>query len=108
MTMRISQLQRAMPRAYVEVSREDAAALGVRTGELVKLVSRRGTLVLPAWIDGRGKCPKGHLFIPFFDEKLLANLLTLDAHCPFSKQPDYKKCAVRLVKVGANNGTKGA
>jgi len=24
------------------------------------------------------------------------NQVTLDAHDPFSKQPDYKKCAVRL------------
>ncbi|MFO0880690.1 MAG: molybdopterin-dependent oxidoreductase [Gemmataceae bacterium] len=101
MTMRVPQLQRAMPRAYVEVSREDALELSVQTGELVKLETRRGTLVLPAWIDGRGRCPKGHLFIPFFDEKLLCNLLTLDAYDPFSKQPDYKKCAARLVKVGA-------
>jgi nitrate reductase NapA len=101
MTMRVPQLQRAMPRAYVEVSREDAQELNVRTGELVRLETRRGTLVLPAWIDGRGRCPRGHLFIPFFDEKLLCNLLTLDAHDPFSKQPDYKKCAARLVKVGA-------
>ena len=52
-------------------------------------------------IDGRGRCPKGHLFVPFFDETKLINRLTLEAHCPFSKQPDYKKCAVRLVKVSA-------
>lgn len=99
MTMRVPQLRRAMPRAYVEVSRDDASELGVRTGDLVKVQTRRGELTLPAWVDGRGKCPKGHLFIPFFDESLLCNLLTLEAHCPFSKQPDYKKCAARLSKV---------
>lgn len=103
MTMRIPQLRRAMPGSYVEVSREDAGQLGIKTGDHVRLESRRGTLTLPAWIDGRGKCPPGHLFIPFFDEKLLCNLLTLEAHCPYSKQPDYKKCAVRMVK--ANQAT---
>jgi nitrate reductase NapA len=100
MTMRVPQLRRAMPRAYAEVSREDAADIGVETGDLVKLETRRGSLVLPAWVDGRGRCPKGHVFVPFFDEKLPVNLLTLDAHDPFSKQPDYKKCAVRLTKAG--------
>jgi len=110
MTMRIPQLRRAMPRAYAEVSREDAAAAGVKTGDLVRLETRRGSLVLPAWVDGRGRCPKGHVFVPFFDETLLINLLTLDAHDPFSKQPDYKKCAVRMSKAGPSEkpGNGGA
>jgi nitrate reductase (cytochrome) len=108
MTMRVPQLRRAMPRAYAEISREDAAAAGVKTGDLVKLETRRGALVLPAWVDGRGRCPKGHVFVPFFDEKLLINLLTLEAHDPFSKQPDYKKCAVRLTKAGADDRIGGA
>jgi nitrate reductase NapA len=101
MTRRVPQLKRAMPAAYVEVSREDAAAIGVKTGDRVRLETRRGTLELPVWIDGRGRCPKGHVFVPFFDETKLINRLTLEAYCPFSKEPDYKKCAVRLVKVNA-------
>ena len=35
----------------------------------------------------------------FFDDALLVNLLTLDAMDNISKQPDYKKCAVRLERV---------
>jgi nitrate reductase (cytochrome) len=101
MTGRVPQLKQAMPGAYVEVSRDDAAALGVKTGDRVRLETRRGSLELTAWIDGRGKCPKGHVFVPFFDETKLINRLTLEAHCPFSKEPDYKKCAVRIVKVSA-------
>ncbi|HVK16159.1 MAG TPA: molybdopterin-dependent oxidoreductase [Fimbriiglobus sp.] len=103
MTMRVPQLRRAMPRAYAEISREDAGDIGVKTGDLVVLETRRGKLTLPAWVDGRGKCPPGHVFVPFFDEKLLINLITLDAHDPFSKQPDYKKCAVRVTKAGPTN-----
>jgi nitrate reductase NapA len=34
--------------------------------------------------------------VPFFDENIPINDLTLDAYDPFSKQPDYKKCAARL------------
>ena len=100
MTMRVPQLQRAMPSAYVEVNVEDARRLGIQNGEQIKLQTRRGELYLPAWIDGRGRCPPGHLFVPFFDEHLLVNELTLDETCPFSKEPDYKKCAARIAKVG--------
>ena len=99
MTMRIPPLRRAMPSAYVEINVDDAKRLGIRSGEQVKLQTRRGELVLAAWIDGRGSCPPGHLFVPFFDERKLINRLTLEAHCPFSKEPDYKKCAARVTKV---------
>jgi nitrate reductase NapA len=99
MTMRIPQLRQAMPNAYVELNREDAVRLGVQNGDAVLLESRRGKLRLPAWIDGRGAPPRGSVFVPFFDERLLINQLTLEAHCPFSKEPDYKKCAVRVSRA---------
>lgn len=99
MTGRIPPLRAAMPRAYAELHREDARRLGITNGELVVVESRRGSLQLPCWIDGRGSPPQGSVFVPFFDERLLVNELTLDAHDPFSKQPDYKKCAVRVRRV---------
>lgn len=103
LTMRIPQLQRSMPQSYVEVNREDAKKLGIQDGEIVTIETRRGRIDLPAWIDGRGSPPSGTLFVPFFDERRLINELTLDAHDPFSKQPDYKKCAARLKRraIGA-------
>ena len=101
MTMRIPPLRRAMPSSYVEINIDDAKRLGIRNGEQVKLQTRRGELTITAWIDGRGSCPPGHLFVPFFDERKLINELTLEAHCPFSKEPDYKKCAARVLKVSS-------
>ncbi len=98
MTMRIPQLHRAMPQAYVEINRDDARRLRIQSGDVVTLESRRGKLDLPAWVDGRGSPVPGSVFVPFFDETLLINRLTLEAHDPFSKQPDYKKCAVKLTK----------
>ena len=97
--MRIPQLRRSMPGAYVELNPEDASELGISNGEFVLLETRRGELKLPAWIDGRGLPPKGTVFVPFFDETRMINDLTLDEHDPFSKQPDYKKCAARVSKV---------
>lgn len=99
MTMRIPTLRRAMPSTYVEINRQDAARLGIKNGEKIQVQTRRGKIELIAWIDGRASCPPGHLFVPFFDERKLINELTLDAHCPFSKQPDYKKCAARIVRM---------
>jgi nitrate reductase NapA len=43
--------------------------------------------------------PPGLVFVPWFDENVLINKLTLDATCPISKETDYKKCAVRARKV---------
>lgn len=100
MTRRLSPLNRAMPTAYVEMHADDARDLNVRQGESVVIESRRGITELPVWIDGRGRPPRGSLFVPFFDETKLINNCTLEAHDPFSKQPDYKKCAVRVTKLG--------
>jgi nitrate reductase NapA len=99
MTRRVSVLHQAVPNSYVELHPDDAEELNIRTGDKVKLISRRGSLVLPASIDERGKPTRGQVFVPFFDEELLINELTLDAFCPISKQPDYKKCAVKVEKV---------
>jgi nitrate reductase NapA len=104
LTLRMRPLRRAMPGAYVELHPDDAIPLGVQSGQLVVVETRRGNLTLPAWLDGRGAPERGSIFIPFFDEQKLVNLLTLEAHDPFSKQPDYKKCAARVRRAPAGAG----
>ncbi|NUN52772.1 MAG: molybdopterin-dependent oxidoreductase, partial [Planctomycetaceae bacterium] len=99
MTRRVKQLHQAVPGAYVELNRADAAALGVKTGDRVRVVSRRGQVELPAMVDGRGKPVKGSVFVPFFDESILVNRVTLDSMCNISKEPDFKKCAVRVERI---------
>jgi nitrate reductase (cytochrome) len=99
MTRRVPVLHGAMPSSYVEVNEDDAASLGIVEGSDVKISSRRGSITMKAVINGRGAPPKGMVFVPFFDEKYLINEVTLDAFCPISKQPDYKKCAVKLEKA---------
>ena len=99
MTRRIPILHRAVPSSYVEVNPDDAVALGIVNGGQVKIISRRGSVVMKASINGRGNPPRGMVFVPFFDEKYLINEVTLDAFCPISKQPDYKKCAVKLERA---------
>jgi nitrate reductase NapA len=99
MTRRVKELHQAMPEAYVELNRADADRLGLKSGDKVRLASRRGAVDLPVRIDGRGRPVEGSVFVPFFDEHRLANLLTLDAMDNLSKEPDYKKCAVRLERL---------
>ena len=99
MTRRVSQLARAVPNAYVELHPEDAKELGVRNGDLVRVESRRGSVEMPAWVNGRGRPPRGTVFAPFFDQSMPVNKVTFDAHDPFSKQPDYKKCSVKITRV---------
>ncbi|HKB07006.1 MAG TPA: molybdopterin-dependent oxidoreductase, partial [Candidatus Polarisedimenticolia bacterium] len=99
MTRRIPELYRAVPEAYVEIHPEDARALAITDGNPVRVVSRRGVCVLPASINGRSIPRRGLVFVPFFDESRLINDVTLDAYCPISREPDYKKCAVRLEKA---------
>ena len=99
MTRRIPILHKAVPEAYVEINANDATELGITNGSKVKIISRRGSVVMTAMINGRGNPPKGMVFVPFFDENFLINEVTLDAFCPISKQPDYKKCAVKLERA---------
>ncbi len=103
MTMRIPQLRGAMPHAYVEMHAADAAEHGFSNGEIIQVKTRRGAVKLPVWIDGRARVSRGSLFIPFFDQRLLVNDLTLGEIDPISKEPDYKKCAAAAAKVLTNS-----
>ena len=99
MTRRIPELHRSVPEAFVEIHPDDAREMGVADGNAVRVVSRRGSCVLPASVNGRSIPRRGLVFVPFFDEARLINDVTLDAYCPISREPDYKKCAVRLEKA---------
>ncbi|MCH4554097.1 molybdopterin-dependent oxidoreductase [Aestuariibaculum lutulentum] len=99
MTRRIPVLHKAMPHAYVELNPEQAKEMQIQTGDRIKLTTRRGEIILPASVNERGVPERNQVFVPFFDENMLINDVTLDAFCPISKQPDYKKCAVKVEKV---------
>jgi nitrate reductase NapA len=99
MTRRVPELNRAVPNALCYMHPEDARARQLRRGDEVKVISRRGEILVRIETRGRNKPPKGLVFVPWFDEGRLINKVTLDATDPLSKQTDYKKCAVRIEKV---------
>jgi len=99
MTRRVPELYRAFPNAVAFIHPEDARALDMRRGDMVELVSRRGTMRTRVETRGRVKPPRGLVYVPWFDASQLINKLTLDATCPVSLQTDFKKCAISMRKV---------
>ncbi|MBW7861346.1 MAG: nitrate reductase catalytic subunit NapA [Rhodocyclaceae bacterium] len=99
MTRRVPELHRSVPEAQVFMHPDDASQRGLQRGMAVKVASRRGEIVARLETRGRNKPPKGLIFVPFFDEGRLVNKLLLDATCPISKETDFKKCPVKVVKA---------
>ncbi|MEZ5510962.1 MAG: nitrate reductase catalytic subunit NapA [Gammaproteobacteria bacterium] len=99
MTQRVPELYKSFPDAVIFMHPDDADKRGLRRGDEVRVVSRRGEIRTRVETRGRNKPPVGLVFVPWFDASQLINKVTLDAIDPISKQTDYKKCAVKVVKV---------
>ncbi|MEW5956870.1 MAG: nitrate reductase [Chloroflexota bacterium] len=99
MTMKASELRRAQPEAFVEVNPFDADQLGVKTGDMLRITSRRGEAIIKVRVIDTPRA--GMVFVPFHwaDDNSLINRVTIDAYDPASKQPEFKVCAVKLAKV---------
>ena len=101
MTMRIPELYKAVPSAVVYMHPDDARARGLKRGDEVEVSSIRGGMRTRVETRGRNRMPRGVIFVPWYDAAQLINKVTLDATCPISKQTDFKKCAAKVVAVGA-------
>ena len=99
MTMRAAELKRAQPECYVEIHPEDAQQLNIQSGDKVRIVSRRGEASIKARIIDTPR--PGMVFVPWHweDKDSLINRVTIDAYDPGSKQPEFKVCAVKLIKA---------
>ncbi|MCL4456523.1 MAG: molybdopterin oxidoreductase family protein [Nitrospirae bacterium] len=102
MTTRVAELNRAVPGAYVELNEILAKKLGIKNGDSVIVESPRGKIELPAKVLDVAKATGGprhdYVFVPWFDEYKLINMIMRDAFDPFSFQPDYKMFAVKIYK----------
>lgn len=99
MTRRVPELHRAVPAAVMWLHPADAQKRGLQRNDLVWVESRRGKVKVRVETGGRNKMVKGYVYVPFFDEGVLINRVTLDTTCPISKESDYKKCAVKVYKA---------
>jgi formate dehydrogenase major subunit len=86
---------RLCPADLLEVSPEDARALGVVSGDTLVVTSRYGTVTLPVTVTDRVSA--GLVFATFSDPAARVNLLTGPHRDDTTRTPAYKVTAVRLV-----------
>ncbi len=109
---------RLVPEMYVEMHAQDASDLGIRDGDWVRVITRRGSLEAKAQVGGtdslvkpaRNSVPRGYMFGPWNlsvadsadpkKNKWLANGITSRVWDPVSGQVDFKKLACRIEKIG--------
>jgi assimilatory nitrate reductase catalytic subunit len=79
---------------YVELNPADARRLDIRPQEVIVIESRRAAIEATAFLTPTVQ--PGQVFLPM--HYAAANRLTDAVFDPYSKQPSYKACAVRVRK----------
>jgi formate dehydrogenase alpha subunit len=98
MTRRVKEINTVSPESYIEINPEDARALAVEAGARVKVISRRGSIIVKAMVTKRPA--KGVVFVPFHFKEAAANVLTSSNSLdPVAKIPSFKVSAVRIERV---------
>ncbi|NOQ17720.1 MAG: formate dehydrogenase subunit alpha, partial [Dehalococcoidales bacterium] len=95
---KVAGLNVLMGEELVEINPEDASALGIADGDMVRVISRRGKVSAKARVTEVS--PAGVVFMTFHFAESPANLLTNPVFDPVAKIPEYKVCAVRVEKSG--------
>jgi formate dehydrogenase alpha subunit len=97
MTLRSPGLLALCPEELCEIHPEDAHRLGIGSGELVKVVSRRGEVSVKALVTDRS--PPGVVFLSFHFPKVATNKLTGAGADLVTLTPEYKVSAVRVERA---------
>jgi anaerobic selenocysteine-containing dehydrogenase len=97
----ISILQRISPRAWLEMNPKDANHLNLRAHDRVEVISARGR-VSQVELRVTEIVALGQVFLPFHFAETNANQITQSAFDPYSREPNYKQCAVRVEKSSIN------
>ncbi len=97
MTRRTRVLDELEPEAVASMSRAQLESLGIESGAMIRVVTRRGAIELKSRSDRA--VPDGVVFIPFCYAEAAANVLTNPALDPVGKIPEFKFCAARVEPV---------
>jgi nitrate reductase NapA len=97
MTRNCKELTTASYETVAELHPDDAAGLGVKSGDKVKISSRRGADTFKVKVVDSAR--KGLVFTHMHDPEHMCNRITIDAVDPVSRQPEFKICAVKVVKA---------
>ncbi len=98
MTRRASVLDAIEPMATASLCGDDLHTLGLEAGDVITVRSRRGEVAIHVRRDDG--TPKGAVFIPFAYYEAAANLMTNAALDPVGKIPEFKYCAVAILRGG--------
>jgi assimilatory nitrate reductase catalytic subunit len=101
-TGKVGQLFNHVAQAYIELNADDMARRGIEDGDLVRVLGRRGAVVLRA--AASESLRPGQSFVPMhWGRRYLSNAgsnaLTAGAIDPISKQPELKHAAVNVEKA---------
>jgi len=97
MSRRSEGLDWVVPEGEIQINDEDGMNLGIETGDMIRVTSRRGVAEGKARLTD--KLPRGMVFMTFHFVEVPANALTGDAVDPVAKIPEYKVSAVRVEKI---------
>jgi len=97
MTRNCKELRQANYESLAELHQDDAIALGVQSGDAVRITSRRGSEVFKVRVVDTAR--KGVVFVHMHDPNHMCNRITIDAVDPASRQPEFKICAVKVGKA---------
>lgn len=93
-TRKLDQLDR-VPTDFLEIHPADARRLEIQQDMPVWVESRRGGATFRAKVTHNIR--EGLVFATMHSAKHLINKATNDAYDPDSRQPDYKRCAVKVI-----------
>jgi len=96
-TGRAAGLNKLLSEETADVSPEDARAMEIADGEMVRVKSRRGEVRVKARITDQ--VPRGMVWMAFHFRDACANWLTNPAFDPVCRTAEYKACAVRIEKL---------
>jgi predicted molibdopterin-dependent oxidoreductase YjgC len=103
MSRRSRVLETLEPHGHIDMSQEDADAVGVRADDFLQVTSPRGEIVVQVRIDS--KVPRGTAFMAFHWREAPANVLTNEAVDPTARIPEYKVSSIRIEKAEAAGST---
>ena len=97
MSLRNPEIYSISSEEFVEIHPGEAEILGVKTGDNVRVISRRGSLEVKAHVTTKSR--PGSIFMSFHFPETPTNVLTGPGEDLLALTPEYKVCAVKVEKI---------
>ena len=97
MSLRNPEIYSISSEEFAEIHPSDAEIIGIETGDKVRVISRRGSLEVKAHVTTKSRT--GSIFLSFHFPETPTNVLTGPGEDLLALTPEYKVCAVKVVKA---------